>query len=226
LGGLLVRVILAPITLVTNAIALIVRGFQALGAIVGNVLLAPFQFLKNIVQWIWDRLIQLPAFLGQTIASVPLIGPLLQNLGNSIFQSRAQTPVQQFASGGPVIGPGSGTSDDIPAFLSNKEFVVSAGPAQENLGLLTAINAGHSVEVMPMPAPTRIPVAAMSRPQLAESAAPMQMPPVQINVNLQGDVVLSGGNSTADAQEFLTKIEPHLQQAVWRMFRDWVDFNR
>jgi hypothetical protein len=227
LGGLLVRAILAPITLITNAIALIVRGFQALGVIVGNVLLAPFQFLKNVVQWIWDRLIQLPAFLGQVIASVPLIGPLLQNLGNSIFQSGVQTPVQQFASGGPVIGPGSGTSDSIPALLSNKEFVVSAGPAQENLGLLTALNAGHSVEVMPMPAPTRIPVAAMSRSQSAEStAAPMQMPPVQINVNLQGDVVLSGGNSTADAQEFLTKIEPHLQQAVWRMFRDWVDFNR
>ena len=34
--------------------------------------------------------------------------------------------VQQFASGGSVIGPGTGTSDSIPAMLSNGEFVMTA----------------------------------------------------------------------------------------------------
>ncbi|MEG3877656.1 hypothetical protein QT972_09775 [Microcoleus sp. herbarium7] len=227
LGGLVVQAILAPITLVSNAIALIVRGFQALGSIIGTVLMAPFQFLQMTIQWIWDKLTQLPIFLGQALASIPFIGPLLQNLGGSLFQTGAQTPVQQFASGGHVVGPGSGTADRIPAMLSNGEFVVSAGPAQENLGMLTALNEGRSIEVMPMPSPTRIPVAVMGGGRSADSeSAPMQMPPVQINVNLNGDVVLSGGNSAADAQEFLTKIEPYLQQAVWGMFRNWVDFNR
>lgn len=227
LGGLVVKAILAPITLVSNAIALIVRGFQALGSVVSTALIAPFQFLKNAIQWIWERLMQLPTFLAQALTNIPLIGPLLQNLGGSLFQSGAQTPVQQFASGGPVIGPGTGTSDSIPALLSNKEFVVSAGPAQANLGLLTALNEGRSLDVLPMPSPTRIPTAAMSGGRSADSeSAPMQMPPVQINVNLNGDIVLSGGNSAADAQEFLTKIEPYLQQAVWGMFRNWVDFNR
>lgn len=227
LGGLVVKAILTPITLVSNAIALIVRGFQALGSVVSTALMAPFQFLKNSIQWIWERLMQLPAFLGQALASIPFIGPLLQNLGGSLFQSGAQTPVQQFASGGPVVGPGTGTSDSVPALLSNKEFVVSAGPAQANLGLLTALNEGRSLDVLPMPSPTRIPTAVMSNGRSADSeSAPMQMPPVQINVNLNGDVVLSGGNSAADAQEFLTKIEPYLQQAVWGMFRNWVDFNR
>lgn len=227
LGGLIVKIILTPITLVTNAVAGIVRGFQALGSILGSVITAPFQFLQGVVSWIWDRLMQLPALLGQAIANVPLIGPLLQNLGNTIFQSGAQTPVQQFASGGAVVGPGSGTADRIPALLSNGEFVVSAKPAQENMGLLTALNEGRSVEVMPMPAPTRIPLAIASKGEAAQAdAAPKQMPPVEININLQGDIVLAGTNSAADAQEFLTKIEPYLQQAVWGMFRNWVDFNR
>lgn len=227
LGGLIVKIILTPITLVTNAVAGIVRGFQTLGSILGSVITAPFQFLQGVVSWIWDRLMQLPALLGQAIASVPLIGPLLQNLGNTIFQSGAQTPVQQFASGGAVIGPGSGTADRIPALLSNGEFVVSAKPAQENMGLLTALNEGRSVEVMPMPAPTRIPLAIASKGEAAQAdAVPKQMPPVEININLQGDIVLAGTNSAADAQEFLTKIEPYLQQAVWGMFRNWVDFNR
>jgi len=227
LGGLVVRVVLTPITLVSNAVAAIVRGFQTLGSILATVLLAPFQFLQNVVNWIWGKLTQLPAFLTQALASVPLIGPLLQNLGNTIFQSGAQTPVQQFASGGAVVGPGSGTADRIPALLSNGEFVVSAKPAQENMGLLTAMNEGRSVEVMPMPAPTRIPLTlAGSGEAVQADSAPKQMPPVEININLQGDIVLAGTNSASDAQEFLTKIEPYLQQAVWGYFRNWVDFSR
>ena len=45
-----------------------------------------------------------------------------------------------FASGGLVTGPGSGTSDSIPARLSNGEFVVNAKSAQRYRGVLEAIN--------------------------------------------------------------------------------------
>jgi len=47
------------------------------------------------------------------------------------------------ASGGLVFGPGTGTSDSIPALLSNKEFVVNAKATKKNLRLLTAINEGR-----------------------------------------------------------------------------------
>ena len=49
-----------------------------------------------------------------------------------------------FATGGAISGPGTGTSDSIPAWLSNGEFVVSA-KAVESVGLplLNAINEGH-----------------------------------------------------------------------------------
>jgi tape measure domain-containing protein len=47
-----------------------------------------------------------------------------------------------FAEGGKVSGPGTGTSDSIPAMLSNGEFVINAKAASRNLGLLNAINTG------------------------------------------------------------------------------------
>ena len=44
------------------------------------------------------------------------------------------------ATGGRIIGPGTGTSDSIPAWLSNGEFVVNAAATSKNLALLQAIN--------------------------------------------------------------------------------------
>lgn len=47
-----------------------------------------------------------------------------------------------FASGGAVFGPGTETSDSIPAWLSNKEYVISAAAHREyGTGMLNQINA-------------------------------------------------------------------------------------
>jgi tape measure domain-containing protein len=46
------------------------------------------------------------------------------------------------ADGGPVRGPGTSTSDSIPAMLSDGEFVVNAEAARKHAALLHAINAG------------------------------------------------------------------------------------
>ena len=47
-----------------------------------------------------------------------------------------------FASGGHVSGPGTGTSDSIPARLSDGEFVVNARATSQNRALLEAVNRG------------------------------------------------------------------------------------
>jgi tape measure domain-containing protein len=52
---------------------------------------------------------------------------------------------QKRATGGRVYGPGNGTSDSIPAMLSNGEFVVNAKATSENLAVLEAINNGRRV---------------------------------------------------------------------------------
>ena len=46
------------------------------------------------------------------------------------------------ASGGYIAGPGTSTSDSIPAMLSNGEFVINAAATKNSLPLLQAINAG------------------------------------------------------------------------------------
>lgn len=48
----------------------------------------------------------------------------------------------RFAGGGRVSGPGSSTSDSIPARLSNGEFVVNARQTAKHRALLEALNAG------------------------------------------------------------------------------------
>lgn len=49
----------------------------------------------------------------------------------------------RLASGGEVRGPGTGTSDSIPALLSNGEHVIRASEARKHRALLEAINAGR-----------------------------------------------------------------------------------
>lgn len=47
------------------------------------------------------------------------------------------------ASGGLITGPGTGTSDSIPAMLSNGEYIINAAATSRNLPLLHALNANH-----------------------------------------------------------------------------------
>ena len=49
----------------------------------------------------------------------------------------------KFAEGGSVAGPGTGTSDSIPAMLSDGEFVVKASSAKRYRNLLEGLNSGN-----------------------------------------------------------------------------------
>lgn len=67
---------------------------------------------------------------GQTVGGVGgLLGGLLGG-----FLKRA--------GGGPVYGPGTGTSDDVPALLSNGEYVVNARATARYRAVLDAMNGG------------------------------------------------------------------------------------
>lgn len=52
----------------------------------------------------------------------------------------AKTKVKKKAAGGFVYGPGTGTSDDIPTMLSNREFVVQSKYAVKNANQLEYLN--------------------------------------------------------------------------------------
>lgn len=78
-----------------------------------------------------------------------MLGGLFSSIG-SMFGSGGSAPVGDFsttsapvmtaASGGLITGPGTGTSDSIPAWLSNGEFVSTAEATKKNLPLLMAMN--------------------------------------------------------------------------------------
>jgi len=57
----------------------------------------------------------------------------------------SQNGLFAYATGGHITGRGSGTSDQIPAMLSNGEFVINAEATQKNRGLLEKINSNKAV---------------------------------------------------------------------------------
>ncbi len=63
---------------------------------------------------------------------------------NSIIDNSRKS-IERKANGGRLSGPGTGTSDSIPAMLSNGEFIVNAEATKNNLGILTAINNGNKI---------------------------------------------------------------------------------
>lgn len=77
-----------------------------------------------------------------SVAAIPYIGPYLAPVmaGAAVAVQLAQvaqiksTNMQGFATGGHITGKGTGTSDDIPIWASNGEFMIRAA-AVEKLGL-------------------------------------------------------------------------------------------
>lgn len=67
------------------------------------------------------------------------------------------------ASGGYVSGPGSSTSDSIPARLSNGEFVVNAAATRRHRQLLEAINSGRGMAAGGIVSPPTMPSLAAPR---------------------------------------------------------------
>ncbi|MFC1413362.1 transglycosylase SLT domain-containing protein [Streptacidiphilus sp. N1-12] len=65
------------------------------------------------------------------------------NEGSITGHSYTSTTGFTYANGGAVRGPGSSTSDSIPAYLSNGEYVINAAATAKNRPLLDQINSGR-----------------------------------------------------------------------------------
>lgn len=113
---------------------------------------------KNAVQGIQDQLSKVDLNLSpesvQKAADEAFkkISEALQNIQANIqvnadlrAESSGGGEPKKFATGGYVRGPGSGTSDSIPARLSNGEFVINAASTSRHRQVLEAINSGAGV---------------------------------------------------------------------------------
>lgn len=83
-------------------------------------------------------------------ASVAAITAAIASAVNSV----KSTEVPKYASGGLISGPGTGTSDSIPALLSNGEAVMTANAVNEWGAMLSAMNVssgGNAINVSNLP---------------------------------------------------------------------------
>lgn len=96
--------------------------------------------LLNAFNRLADRLLDMA--LDAVINS--LFENLLSGAGGGLFSwlGLSSGGVVEAATGGLIRGPGTGTSDSIPARLSNGEYVVNAAATARNRDLLEAINSG------------------------------------------------------------------------------------
>lgn len=120
---------------------------------------------------------------------------LFQTIGTSFFSEGGA--VGHYATGGAIAGPGTGTSDSIPAMLSNGEFVVRASQASKYRSLLESINSGTTAHFANGGA-----VGAVSG---GGGTSVVNHTPVSINVN-------GGGLSAEDVRV----IQPMLQAVIDR----------
>jgi len=112
---------------------------------------APSIGLLQVIKPTFDSYMD-PRFPGTQSDPEPNIAAAL-NYVDSRYGGAAQIwpTTAGYAAGGWVTGAGSSTSDDVPAWLSNGEFVVKASAAAANRDWLSAINAG-TTRVAPLPA--------------------------------------------------------------------------
>lgn len=100
---------------------------------------------KNIPPWV---LTLIKANADPAIASVADFITRTNNKSATVsiyerhFAGPPSKPPITSATGGYISGPGTSTSDSIPALLSDGEYVINAASTRKNLALLEAINSG------------------------------------------------------------------------------------
>jgi tape measure domain-containing protein len=143
--------------------------------------------LSNALGKVGDKLLDIALnsiFSPQGGGAGGLAGLIGQALGLA-----GAAPVK-LAAGGKVYGPGTATSDSVPAMLSRGEYVVNAKQAKKYAPLLEAINSGRGVGmaggglVMPtMRAPSLPAMAAVGRAGGGKGSTTV---PISINIDARG----------------------------------------
>ena len=117
--------------------------------------LAVMQILINqglAIANIWTANSKLPPPLNYIATAASLAATIPQIV--SALNTTKSTATPKYAQGGLVTGPGTATSDSIPAMLSNGESVMTARATADWGAVLSAINVesgGHAIDVSNLP---------------------------------------------------------------------------
>ena len=115
-------------------------------------LLGKKQAVENAANSAKEASAAVPAAVQKSIATLgPIAGPPAYAAATTAMTaaglgSITAGNIMQKANGGPVFGAGTGTSDSIPAMLSNGEYVINAKAVRRlGLPLLNALNNGYAI---------------------------------------------------------------------------------
>jgi hypothetical protein len=147
-----IRSLPAAISVALEAIAALSSAIGAIPSAAVATLAERFAGLAQTIATSWGSAME--AIVSQTASMTASVGNLINGLiarlaalraaiasASSSSSSGSSGPAPEFATGGFVSGGGTGTSDSIPAWLSNGEFVVKARAVRRyGLDFLHAIN--------------------------------------------------------------------------------------
>lgn len=232
---------LTPLKIVVSVFATIIRAVMSIGSYIWSAITNPFQSLLSIITFVpnlligaWGNAFSLIGGIINTLIvkpfqyvlgllqKIPFVGKLLG--GGQAGGESGGSNVQKFATGGFVQGLGTTTSDNIPAFLSPGEFVVSGGPAQKYAGFLQAINNGETAEnalqLLPTtpPRPLSMPPGVVAGGGATESSAAGQT--FQFHYEHSGDIIINGESSPDQAKQLLDILTPELERFVVNALRE------
>ena len=114
-----------------------IKGIGTLGT-VGDRLLESVIPLKQMAQ-------TLPGILSTELTKLVKSVEALTDKIKQPYPTETAEPAAGLATGGYISGAGSGTSDSIPARLSDGEYVINAAATRRNKSLLDKINSGGPV---------------------------------------------------------------------------------
>jgi tape measure domain-containing protein len=114
-----------------------------------------------------------------------------------------------FAAGGQVSGPGTGTSDSIPAMLSHGEFVINAAATARHRDLLHQINSG------------RVPTFATGG--IVDAAAPIMTKPISGNTKLASTSGAMNKNQQVINLNITGDISRQTKQEIYKMMPSIAD---
>jgi hypothetical protein len=233
---------LTPLKIVVSVFATIIRAVMSIGSYIWSAITNPFQSLLSIITFVpnlligaWGNAFSLIGGIINTLIvkpfqyvlgllqKIPFVGKLLG--GGQAGGESGGSNVQKFATGGFVQGLGTTTSDNIPAFLSPGEFVVSGGPAQKYAGFLEAINNGEPAESALRLLPTASPKALSIPPGIGTSGAVGTNSgganqTFEFHYEHSGDIIINGESSPDQAKQLLDMLTPELERFVVNALRE------
>ena len=121
--------------------------FSGMGIAIKDSLLAA---AKAMVDWLKGKLSWIPGVGGDSAEDPYILDKNGIKAGGATGGIMNDGKIEKYAEGGPIAGSGTGTSDSIPALLSNGEFVMNAKSAKMFMPLLEAMNNNKMAEGGPV----------------------------------------------------------------------------